>query len=1129
VIRRTSLLALEVALGLAATCALGVGLLWWRLSSGPIELVSVKQHIEQQLSQARGGRPVKIDRIQLGWGDGRSALQIRALGVHALDSKRHEVTTSREVTIGLGLDRLLVGRVAVTEAHFHGGDLTITSARDGSTRIAFGPPGAPADIVLAPAPADETMRQRVTRLLNDMAAAFRPVGPGAELQAISVENARLTLVDEKTGGRWVGADAAFDLRRWNTSLRLHASASLNGPKGPAPFSATIATDTGFQAASIEVKVKGAKPQALAPAPNLGPLAALTTPVTLKINAALDRAAGVTRLDGEARLGPGSLDLGGGRLDISGGRLRGRYDLGGDTLYVDEAMLGGARTKVRGQAKLAHASSLFSGASAEPARFEIASPRIDFEMPGAFEGPLAIEQVAATGLLRLDQSAVEIENFQADVEKARLHVVGRVFWGDDGKGVTRLGLKLDGRVDGDLAPQTVVRYWPVHLVGPARNWCRGAIIGGRLFNTTVRVDFKPADLAGGVMPDDKVSVKFDFDNAAVRYVEEMTPLSAAEGRAELRGNSFQAVVKKGAIADIAIANGNVSIPRLFPDGALGVYSGRANGDMRSIVKLLLQAPIGLDERLPFDPATIVGKGAADFAIRRPVAAGVPGDATQFSVDGRFDNVGATAKSGDYTLSQWKLRVRGDDKALTLAGPLAVGRSTAELTWVEHVRAKASPSSITLRGFPILKYAAGPVSVEARSTGRGLDVAKADVKLDFTGASVTLPKGFWKKQPGAPATLKFAVARAADKTLLLSGLEARGAGVNVSGQARVNDSGDLIEAALPRAVLQGAADGELNARRDSAGVLQVAVKGPYLNVGPFFEPDAPRAPSADQMLATTHTYDAKMGALSREYAISADVGRLRLRGEADLTNARLVYTAMGDALERLYVSGVDPQAKPLELSITPAPGRPTGALAFRAGDAGFAVRAITGVDNVKGGTVEADGAWVFGENPSAQINLRMRGFQLVKAPAMAHLLSSVASLRGMVETLNGQGIAFNDLDAPMTMADGRLILADCRAAGPSLGITAKGVVNLYSGALDIDGVLVPSYGLNSMLGVVPILGDLLVSRKGEGVVGLTYSIHGPADDPRVGMNPLSALTPGILRRIFEPALRRAPRNALTEKAG
>ena len=51
-------------------------------------------------------------------------------------------------------------------------------------------------------------------------------------------------------------------------------------------------------------------------------------------------------------------------------------------------------------------------------------------------------------------------------------------------------------------------------------------------------------------------------------------------------------------------------------------------------------------------------------------------------------------------------------------------------------------------------------------------------------------------------------------------------------------------------------------------------------------------------------------------------------------------------------------------------------------------------------------------------------------------------------------------------------------------------------------------------MPVIGNLLVSRRGEGVFGMTYAINGEAGQPRVGVNPVSALTPGILRRIFEP---------------
>jgi hypothetical protein len=1024
--------------------------------------------------------------------------------------------------------------LAIAEARFQGGDVTYTAKANGATEIAFGPPGSPADIVVPAAKSDATIAQRVNRALDGMAAAFRPVGPGGSLKLVSVDDARLAVVDEKSGARWSSDDAKFAMERDKTALSMSASASLKGAEGAAPFSAQIKTDTRFQSAALAVTIANARPQALLP--SLGGLRSLTTPITLKVDAGLDRKAGITRLDGDAQLGAGALNSGGGTLQISGGRLAGRYDLAADTLYVSELNVSGAKTSVKGAAKLTHASAIFAEKpSATPARFEINAPRIDFEMPGAFAGPVSIEKVVAAGTLRPDASAVEIETFQAGIETARLTVAGRLYWGDDGAGKVRLGAALDGKVDGVVTPQTVVRYWPMNLGPYSRQWCEESLLGGRLTNATLKLAFSPRDLAKGPLDDDKLALNFDFDQAKVLYIPGMPAMTNVAGHGELRGNSLRGTINTAAIGELALNKGKVTLSRLHPVGAPAVYEGHVVGSAKNVVKLLLQAPIGLAARLPFDAESIAGAGEADFQIRRPLGGGIPADATEFSVDGQFEKVGATAKNGDYTISNWSLRVRGDDKALVFAGPLALGRSSANMTWTERVRAKTDPSLVVLNGkltaddlislgFPILKYASGPVGVEARSTGVGLDVNKADVKLDFTNAAINLERGFWKKNVGAPSTVEFAVARQPDRSLVMNNVRARGGDINVAGTVQVSDVGDLLKADLTQMHLPGTADGKVMARRDEAGVLQVAMNGSFLNIGAFFAPEPSKAPSADQMLVTARTYEQRT-ALSPAYEINASIDKLRFRGDADISKAKLNFVWDGKALRQFSAVGGDLQAKPFELSVVPGPKPGVGKVTMKSEDAGLAARAFLGLDNVKGGKVEADGLWTFGENPSATFRLKAKTFLIAKVPAMAHLLSSVASLTGLVEALNGQGITFSDLDAPITMANGKLTFAECRASGPSLGITAKGGADLNSGAIDIDGVLVPSYGLNSFLGNLPILGNMLTSRKGEGVFGITYTARGPAENPRVAVNPLSAITPGILRRIFE----RTPSPALRAEGG
>jgi hypothetical protein len=59
----------------------------------------------------------------------------------------------------------------------------------------------------------------------------------------------------------------------------------------------------------------------------------------------------------------------------------------------------------------------------------------------------------------------------------------------------------------------------------------------------------------------------------------------------------------------------------------------------------------------------------------------------------------------------------------------------------------------------------------------------------------------------------------------------------------------------------------------------------------------------------------------------------------------------------------------------------------------------------------------------------------------------------------------------------------------------------------------------------LGDILASKKGEGILSATYSATGNMEQPNISTNPLSMLAPGIFRRIFEghiPTQKDAPTN-------
>jgi hypothetical protein len=68
------------------------------------------------------------------------------------------------------------------------------------------------------------------------------------------------------------------------------------------------------------------------------------------------------------------------------------------------------------------------------------------------------------------------------------------------------------------------------------------------------------------------------------------------------------------------------------------------------------------------------------------------------------------------------------------------------------------------------------------------------------------------------------------------------------------------------------------------------------------------------------------------------------------------------------------------------------------------------------------------------------------------------------------------------------------------------------VELSGTVVPSYTVNRVLGKIPILGGLLTGGKDEGLFAANYKMNGPLEDPKVNVNPLSILAPGILRRLF-----------------
>ena len=83
---------------------------------------------------------------------------------------------------------------------------------------------------------------------------------------------------------------------------------------------------------------------------------------------------------------------------------------------------------------------------------------------------------------------------------------------------------------------------------------------------------------------------------------------------------------------------------------------------------------------------------------------------------------------------------------------------------------------------------------------------------------------------------------------------------------------------------------------------------------------------------------------------------------------------------------------------------------------------------------------------------------------------------------------------------------------VGATIEGSIDTIANQVRMSGTFVPMYGLNNMFGQIPVLGLFLGGGSNEGLIGVTYEVVGTPGQPVLRVNPISAMAPGVLRKIL-----------------
>jgi hypothetical protein len=376
-------------------------------------------------------------------------------------------------------------------------------------------------------------------------------------------------------------------------------------------------------------------------------------------------------------------------------------------------------------------------------------------------------------------------------------------------------------------------------------------------------------------------------------------------------------------------------------------------------------------------------------------------------------------------------------------------------------------------------------------------------DLTRLAIVNDMLHWAKPAGAPGALAIRGA-SADGLVNLSSISVETAGLSASGTGVLTTTGQVKRLEFKRVRIGETTDLRLEATPTTVGAgFDLALAGHSLDV------------RTKELLAKTAP---PLMARKTPVRVTFDLDEIFLFKALHATHAVGYVDFNPDGSREGRLTGLMEGAAPFELKYAAdEAGHRAWISATNAGDF---LRSLRAFDNGYQGTLDVDfvvGAGVAGTGITG--TLEIDDFVVRDAPVLAQILSA-GTLIGLLDVLHSGGITFRKVKAKIRRSGSTWFIDDGVAYGPNMGLTVVGRYRSGDPAeIDLAGVVSPAYLLSHVLDNVPVLGRLLTGGEGEGIVAIAYSVKGPVAAPRVGVRPLSVLTPGILRK-FLPAVGTGP---------
>jgi hypothetical protein len=1119
-IRRIGIISAVVA-GVILVAVVG---LLWRLSSGPIQLdvatpwlrAAIEENFGSQHKVQVGG--TQIERTS----NGGAAVRIRDIVVR--DSDGTVVASAPKAEVRVSGMSLLSGHMRAESLNLVGAEMAVRIEHNGDVTVfagankypiatapgpalaaasAIGAPSAPT--LSRPASPAVTPPQRASSdifaaLLNWIDGIGESGLDGHELRELGLKDGNVTVDDERTGKQWSFKDITLSLERPRGGGVVVTLGSDNAAR---PWGLTASIKPGRDGAhsiALEARHVAASDLILA-----GRIGNGTIETNLPLSASLRGEIGADgvpqSLTGRIVADAGFFSSGDdGRIDLDRAEIKLDWDSGNRLLSMPIQVIAG------------HNHITLLG--------EVRAP----------------DQVGSTWQYRVGGGSIVI-NSSANAGDAlvlnRIAVIGHydaskhIFSIDNGDiGNSDVGVAISGKMEaanGDIhvaagiagtrmPVDSLKRLWPVFVVPKVREWFVEHLKNGTVERVVIAVNapFETLKATGPPVPDDGLSIDAQATNCVLQPVAGLPELHDADLNVHIVGRDAVISVNR-AVADIStgrrlvLSSGVFEVPDTAPHEPPARVHFKLDGSVPAAAELLATDRLRDASGVPFDPATTRGTMSAQVQLNMPMKADLPPGTTQYAV-----TVDATNFSADRLIMGQKvdaatLKIVANNQGFALKGDVKIGGTPASLEYRKARGDDAADVSLTGMldenarnnlGIDPLNSISG--SIPIRLTGRmntGPDRdGRFTVEADLTPVMMDGFLPGWVKQSGKPARATFTLS-SKPQSIHIEDLLIEGAGGGVKGTVDLDGAGDLQSANFPS---YGFSDGDrasLKIDRTPDGALKVVMRGDVYDGRNFIKTvsGGPAGQQPGKKQSPDIDLDMKLGAVAG------------FNGEA-VRNLDLKMSRRAGEIRSLGLSAKI--------------GRDAGLTGdLRGGRAGRQAIVLT----------TGDGGALF---RFTDVYSRMNGGQLVMmmdAPSTQNLMQhgaitvrdfSVHDEMQLQQAVNNNGssqaqrndMAFSSMKVDFDKSPGKVILRDGVVRGPILGATIDGLVDYSRDEMRMRGTLVPLYGPNNLLGQLPILGLFLGGEK-EGLIGITYEVVGRPGNPVLHINPVSALAPGLLRKVFE----------------